>query len=215
MFDTYWVQQLRYLARAKKLGQRRLTFVASRPVYELGQQVRATMRVLDAQVLPQLAEQIRVEVKDASGQVVRQETLVRQEGAPDTYNLSFTAERAGRFVLKLPPVVGGVDEIDLPIEVAVPKLELSEPQVNRVALAQLATETRDLNAEAKLLDGQASSALIEPAAARVQLPKLITSAARVRLVETPQPLWDAPLAMILFVLLITAEWLLRKVYGML
>jgi hypothetical protein len=26
VFDTYWVQQLRHLARSKKLGQRRLTF---------------------------------------------------------------------------------------------------------------------------------------------------------------------------------------------
>jgi hypothetical protein len=29
------------------------------------------------------------------------------------------------------------------------------------------------------------------------------------------PLWDAPLALILFVLLITTEWVLRKMYGML
>jgi hypothetical protein len=47
------------------------------------------------------------------------------------------------------------------------------------------------------------------------LPELIPSAAKVIPIETSQPLWDAPLAMILFVFLITAEWLLRKVYGML
>ncbi len=40
VFDTYWVQQLRWLARGKKLGQRRLTFTADRDTYELGQQVR-------------------------------------------------------------------------------------------------------------------------------------------------------------------------------
>ena len=141
--------------------------------------------------------------------------MTRQEGSPDTYELSFTADRAGRFVVKLPAIAGGVDPIDLPVSVTVPKLELAEPQVNRTALAQLATETRDLADEAKLLGGQPSTALIEPAVARVQLPKLLTSAARVRLIETPQPLWDAPLAMILFVFLITSEWLLRKVYGML
>jgi hypothetical protein len=215
VFDTYWVQQLRYLARSKKLGQRRLTFVSSRPVYELGQQVRATLRILDPQMLPQLPEQMRVEVQDAGGQTLRQETLAKQEGQSDTYNLSFTAERAGRFVIKLPGIVSGVDPIDLPIEVTVPKLELSEPQVNRQVLAQLASNTRDLAEESKLLDGQTSTAVIEPESARQQLPKLITSAARVRLVETPQPLWDAPLAMILFVFLITTEWVMRKVYGML
>ena len=67
--------------------------------------------------------------------------------------------------------------------------------MNRVGLAQLASETRDLKEESRLI-GVESPAVIEPAVARGQLPKLITSAARVRLVETPQPLWDAPLAMI-------------------
>ena len=46
-------------------------------------------------------------------------------------------------------------------------------------------------------------------------PTLIPSAAKVIPIESSQPLWDAPLAMILFVLLITAEWVVRKVYGML
>jgi hypothetical protein len=202
IFDTYWVQQLRYLARTKKLGQRRVTFVSSRPTYELGQQVRATLRVLDAQLLPQLPEQVRVEILDAgNNQVLRQENLVRQEGNPDTYNLSFTAERAGRFVVRLPALAGGVDPIDLPVEVSVPKLELAEPAVDRVTLTRLATET----------NGQ----LVEPAQARAVLPGLIPSAAKVIPLETSEPLWDAPLAMILFVLLITGEWLLRKVYGML
>jgi hypothetical protein len=29
------------------------------------------------------------------------------------------------------------------------------------------------------------------------------------------PLWDAPLAMLIFVLLISSEWILRKMFGML
>jgi hypothetical protein len=49
----------------------------------------------------------------------------------------------------------------------------------------------------------------------MELPALIPSAAKVIPIESSQPLWDAPLAMILFVFLITAEWVLRKVYGML
>ena len=40
VFDTYWIQQLRYLARSKKLGQRRLTFTSNRPAYEQFEQVR-------------------------------------------------------------------------------------------------------------------------------------------------------------------------------
>lgn len=201
IFDTYWVQQLRYLARSKKLGQRRLTLVSLRPGYELGEQVRVVMRVLDPQLIQQLPEQVRVDIHDSTGQLIRQETLLRQEGQLDLYSLSFTADRVGKFTVKLPPVAGGVEGMDLLIDVSVPRLELVEPQVDRVALARLAQET---------LGRQ-----VELAKAGAELPGLIPSAAKTIPIETSQPLWDAPLGMILFVLLITAEWLLRKVYGML
>jgi hypothetical protein len=50
--------------------------------------------------------------------------------------------------------------------------------------------------------------------ARAKLPDLITSAARTVALMFSQPLWDKPAAMIIFVLLITMEWVMRKVYGM-
>jgi uncharacterized membrane protein len=201
IFDTYWVQQLRYLARSKKLGQRRFTLTSLRPTYELGEQVRVMLRVLDPQLLGQLPEQLRVDIQDAAGQVVRQENLLKQEGQSDLYALSFTADRIGKFTVKVPPIAGGVDATDLPVEVNVPRLELAEPQVDRAALSRLAQETMGTT--------------VELSKARMELPALIPSAAKVIPIESSQPLWDAPLAMILFVFLITAEWVLRKVYGML
>ena len=62
IFNTYWVQQLRYLARSRKLGQRKITLVAQRPVYDLGEQARVLMRVLDPQLQTQLPAQLSVEV---------------------------------------------------------------------------------------------------------------------------------------------------------
>jgi uncharacterized membrane protein len=201
VFDTYWIQQLRYLARSKKLGQRKMTFTVNRPTHELGEQVRLTLKVLDPQLIQQLPEQIKVDIADAgNGAMVGQQTLTRQEGSNDTYNVSFTADRIGRFVAKLPPIAAGVEAMDLDIPVTVPKLELSQPQVDRAALTKLVS----------VMGGQ----IVEPAQAAAELPK-IPSAAKVIPIETSQPLWDAPLGMILFVLLITTEWVVRKVYGML
>ena len=74
-------------------------------------------------------------------------------------------------------------------------------QVDRTLLSRLASETL----------GQ-TVAFDE---ARAVLPTLIPSAAKIIPVETSQPLWDAPLVMALFVGLITLEWVLRKVFGML
>jgi hypothetical protein len=169
-------------------------------------------------LLQQLPNELRVEVTEeggpatsattqatsapvsGAGAVVRQETLVKEEGQPDLYVASWTADRIGRFVAKLPPIVGGVDEMNLPIEVMVPKLELAQPQVDRASLNRLATETM----------GQT----VNLADAEQKLPNLIQSAAKVIPIESSQRLWDAPLVMILFVFLITAEWVMRKIYGM-
>ena len=88
-----------------------------------------------------------------------------------------------------------------PIAVKVPRLELSQPAVDRTLLSRIASET---NGE-----------LVAYEEARGKLPVLLTSAAKIVPVDTHQRLWDAPLAMVIFVLLITLEWVLRKVYGML
>jgi uncharacterized membrane protein len=200
VFDTYWIQQIRHLARSKKLGQRKLMFATVRPQYEISEQVRLTLRILDPQLLQQLPEQIRVEVLDAAGQVVRHETLVRQEGQPDLYAVGFTADRVGQFTVKLPPIAGGLEEQTVPVTVAVPKLELSQPQVDRTLLSRLASETL--------------GATVAFAEAQAKLPQLIPSAAKVIPIETSRPLWDAPLALLIFVFLITAEWIVRKMFGM-
>jgi uncharacterized membrane protein len=199
VFDTYWVQQLRYLARSRKIGQRKVTLTAGRPVYELGGQVRLTLRILDPVLLQQLPEQIRVEIRDANSQPLRFENLLRQEGQNDLYTGSYTADRVGKFTVELPPIASGVDMIEAPVEVSLPRLELVDPQVDRTQLSRLASETL----------GKA----IAIGSAKVELPQ-IPSAAKVIPVVSGQPLWDAPLTMALFVLLIATEWVLRKVYGM-
>ncbi len=198
IFNTYWVQQLRYLARSRKLGQRKFTLASQRPIYDLGQQVRLTARAIDPQLLTQLPEQLRVQLTAADGQLVRQETLTRQAGT-DTYLASFTADRIGKYTVTLPSVAPGIDEMTVPIDVSVPRLELSSPQVDRVTLGRLASET--------------SGEVIELASAATKLPNIPSAQRQVPLI-TSQPLWDAPIALAAFILLLTGEWVARKIFGM-
>ncbi len=200
VFDTYWVQQIRYLARSKKLGQRRIMFTSMQPSYQLGDQVRLNLRIMDPQLIQQLPDQIRVEITDSDGQVIRYATLIRQEGQPELYVASFAADRLGQFTVRLPSIAGEVKEQELPVSVAVPRLELAQPQVDRTFMTRLASDTYgrvvDLNQAPKVL------------------PDMIQSAARVIPIETTRPLWNAPLALAIFVLLITGEWVGRKIFGM-
>jgi uncharacterized membrane protein len=200
IFDAYWVQQLRYLARGRKLGQRKLTFAADQPAYELGQTVTLRARALSPAVQLELPDQIAVQILDEKGQVVRRQMMTRQPGQGDLFVGAFTADRVGHLTAQLPAAAADVDSMQVPLEVIVPRLELSDPTVDRRLLANLSG-----------LSGLGK--IVEPADAATQLP-LIPSAARVIPVDTSVPIWSAPLAMALFVLLITVEWILRKAYGM-
>lgn len=201
IFDTYWVQSLRYLAGNRKSGQRKLAFTSLQPTYQLGERVQVQLRVLDGQLLTQLPEQLTVFVTDAATQeLLGRQTLMRQPGQVDYYVGSWTADRIGRYRVQLASIAAGVDGLDLPLQVIVPRLEYDHPQVNRTFLSALAAQT---SGQALTLD-QAKN-----------LPRLIQSMARVVPVQTSQALWDAPLAMAIFASLICLEWVLRKVHGML
>ncbi len=208
VFDTYWVQQLRYLARSKKLGSRGMTFTSLRDTYEVGDQVRLSLHILNRKLLQQLPEELGVEINDGNGQIIRRENLVRQEGQGDTYIAQFPADRIGTFTAKLPPITAEARELNVRLDVTVPAKELEQPQVDRTLLSRLASETN------ALLPDQTEPKLIEMATARVELLKIPTAARSIP-IFSDMPLWDAPLALVLFVLLITAEWVLRKVFGML
>jgi uncharacterized membrane protein len=195
IFNTYWVQQLRYLARGRKLGQRKLTFARDQDVYELGKQVTLQLRILSPDLIQQLSTPITVEVTDdATGQSVRRVDLNRQEAA-DVFVGTFTADKLGQFSVKLPGSLG--QDLSLSYRVETPQLELDDPKVDVPFLSRIAT-----------------IAPISPASAADTLAK-IPSAAKVIPIDTDQPLWNAPLALIVFAGLITVEWIARKTLGLL
>jgi uncharacterized membrane protein len=199
IFNSYWVQSLRYLARGKKLGQRKLTFSSERPVYQLGESARLNVRVLDPQLLTQLGDELRVQVVDDRGQVVRDLNLLRRSGQGDAYTGGFTADRLGRFSVRLASPAAGVEELQTPIEVAVPRRELNDPKVDRPTLQRLADTTGGRVIELKDL---AQAAALIPSAQK-DIPQITNS-----------PLGTAPLALVLFTFLITSEWILRKRQGL-
>ena len=92
----------------------------------------------------------------------------------------------------------------MPIEVIVPRLELAKPAVNMPLLRQVAVK-----------DERTGQPVVLDLAGAAKLPEMIRSAARTIPILTPEPLWDAPLAFVIFLVLITTEWVLRKMYGML
>jgi uncharacterized membrane protein len=195
VFNTYWVQQLRYLARGRKIGQRKMSFTADSDVYELGKQVSVRLEPLSPDLIQQLSPPVSVQIiDDATGQSVRRLDLQREDPSSAVYSGSFTADRIGQFSAKLPHLAD--EDASISFKVATPDMELREPQVDGAFLNRLATDTAIPLAEAG--------------------PRLmgIRSAAKIIPIDTVQPLWNAPLVMVVFVVLITLEWVGRKMVGL-
>jgi uncharacterized membrane protein len=200
IFDTYWVQQVRYLARGRKVGQRRLAFTSLRPVYEIGEEARVSARILDDTLAATLPDALAVELRGADGRLLQMAQLTRQPGQRDLFSLAMPTDRAGRFSAVLPSVAPGVPTADTPFEVISPRLELADVRLARSALAELSAET-----EGKLID---LSTLREQLLA-------IPSAGRLSPISTAQPIWSSGIVLGVLALLLTAEWTLRKLSGLL
>lgn len=212
VFDTYWVQQIRYLARGKKLAERGIRFAVDRERYERGEQVKVTLTVLDPTLLVDLPPQIRVDIVNDAGQLVRQEALIRQESPDNLYSVSFPAtDRFGTYQVRLPDLNETIKQQQRNYQIIIPRLELERPEVDRAGLLRLMPPEQ----------------VIPATEAREKLPTLLTSAAKTIPIIRSIPLWDNPLtlgsltvnwlphALAIFMLLLTTEWVLRKVFGML
>ena len=201
IFDTFWVQQLRYLARGRKLGQRRATLTVDRPSYELGGRVEAELRLLDPQLAQQLPDRLDATLVGDAGAALRTVPLIRRQGGEegDRYTAAFDADRLGTSRLTVPPLVSDLDPLTADVVTELPRAELERPAVDRPALARLAAET--------------GGRVVELADANT-LPTLIPSTERILPVTVARTLWDAPVALALLAVLLTIEWVGRKAAGL-
>jgi len=129
--------------------------------------------------------------------VLTEAKLQRQEGQPDLYAASFVADHVGEFTAYVKSAAG---ERDKRFAVKTPRIEMDDVSVNRPLMNRLALET-----------GGKVLSLSDAAAQLAQIPSL----ERKTIDPTSNPLTNGWLPLILFVMLITGEWVLRKVYGML
>jgi hypothetical protein len=158
--------------------------------------VNIELEPLSPELAQQLSPPVSVEiVNDATGEAVRRLDLQKQESGGGRYAGSFTADQTGQFDVKLPHLTENDPVVTF--KVAEPDMELREPQVDTSFLARLGTE--------------APMTLLEAA---VKLPE-IQSAAKIIPIDTTEPLWDAPVVLVLFAALITLEWIVRKIVGLL
>ena len=207
-FDRFWIQAIRYLVESRSLAGARRGFIdLDKKKYELGQRVRFVARVMDANFKPSEKESHQVMVRGDNG-LTKEITLKRVPNSTGSYEGSFDAARTGSYeaVLK---ITGETDEtLIAPIDFRVipPSAEASADWMNEKLLRQIA---QDSGGKYLTLSDLKS------------LPELIPDAIeRVDFNSPPQPLWDCSNFLrwsfyLLPVILLSAEWILRKWFKLL
>jgi hypothetical protein len=203
LHDVFWVQLVRMLRTSEDLGEdRRLRLTTDRDTYALAERVEARVEIADAELLAAMSDQTVLTLLDAQGAAAAELRADRLDAAASVFEVSFVPPHAGTFRIRCPEIAprAGDRPATASFRVKPADLEAARPEADHELLGRIAEYTGG-----QLVDlDQLPQAFARIPDRSVRIPDDIT-----------EPLWDSKLALILFVLLITTEWILRKAFGML
>jgi uncharacterized membrane protein len=197
----YWTQMIRYLSRSKLLdGTRAAELTTDRIEYPRGEPVRLRVRFFDDRLAPETDDGVNVMLEHEAG-TRRPITLQRDAASRGIFegSASNLAEGAYRAWVAAPALPGNPPSQRFTI-VAPPgefaRLEMDAADMQQAAKTSLG----------RFYTFETAEELTEhlPRGRQVRIDSL-----------PPTPIWNSPLWALVFLTLITTEWLLRKRAGLL
>jgi len=208
-YQQFWIQLLRMLGRGRvqqMAGPAQLD-TAHRQI-DLGDTTVVTLRLNDPAIADQGLSSIAVEVApadEASGEPIDTLTLRPRESSGQSGNQTELAGRvyeatwqpnaSGQLLLNVTQPALANYELTETLDVAAPGDEQAHPRTDHPRLVELARAT----------EGQVVS-LDNLARLKTAVPNLAEATAN----DVTEPIWHSPLALILALLLLTCEWVGRK-----
>lgn len=219
LHDAYWVQVARELIPRSRVGQsRRAVIRTDRALYDYGTPTRIQIQILDSQLLAEQAQSIPVTIVEplrtgtAPNQddpstahppsVVGRLDVYRLGGDSNLFEGSWTPPRPGSYSAQSLDLItiASQRELSAPFRVRAPDLEARRPEADHAMLERIANATNG-----RVLDlDELESGFSTIRDRSVQIPD-----------DIEEPLWDSKLVLMLFVGMITMEWIIRKALGML
>lgn len=220
LHDAYWVQLTRELMRTGPGARdRRLSIRTDRRVYTYGMPVQTQVEVFDSELLaahPETLELIVTELRGvdvdrhAAGEMRRSPSLFvvgrfdchRLASRSRVFEGTYVPPHSGSFAITIGSAQPRLGEQPMSAHVRVerPNLEFRRPEADHAMLERIAAATGGSVIDLDQLEA-------------------VFSTIRDRSVRIPddvvEPLWDTKLALSLFVLLVSVEWILRKAAGLL
>jgi len=199
-FYRFWGQIVRSLTPHELPGANRsVRLTADRSTYSLGERVVLRARLLTPNFLPVRLKEVMAELQRTDGQRFPVK-LDPVPGAAGVYSGEWLPSSAGAYKALLLGPNGQRAESMTNVVIETSSLELDEPQQNEALLKRVAA----LSGGKYLLWSQAAG-----------LPGLIPDRHQEVATRIEHELWDAPLPVIVFILLLVTEWILRKRKGLL
>lgn len=199
-FYRFWGQVERSLTPHELPGANRFTrLTVDRTTISLGEKVVLSARLLTPNFHPVRVKEVNAEMERTDGQrfPVKLEPV---PGASGVYSGEWLPTQSGAYKALLQGPNGQRAESLTNVVVEASSLELDQPEQNEPLLRRLA----NLSGGKYLLWSEAAG-----------LPSLIQSRPILVQSRVEHELWDAPLPLVLFVILIVGEWILRKRKGLL
>lgn len=208
-YDKFWTRTIRYLGETKlKGGQQQVTLSTDRRSYAPGETITLQLRVLDPALMNQLADQklyAKVAMPKGGEDMI---LLERSADGEPAFIGTYRTKRVGS--LKATAQHTGTDseakklfDVKYEFQVQHQSLEAKDTSADLEGMRVLSESTggkhfnyRNMNDLATLLDDFPAD------------PKVITR-------KNPVDIWDGLTFLLIFLMLVSAEWSLRKWWGLL
>jgi hypothetical protein len=199
-FGRYWIQTIRYLSRSKLSGQgRSATLSADRRQYTQGEPVRLRVRFADERMAPERDDGVTV-VLEQRGHKTRRIQLHRTGTGRGDFEAEVASPPVGDYHawIVIPAMEGKAPAVDF--TVAAPPGEFQRVQMDSGALEKAAKQTGG-----QFYTFETARRLLRDLPPGHQVP-----------IESlpPEPLWNKWPLLLLLLALVSTEWILRKVGGM-
>ena len=198
-FYRFWGQVIRFVGASRLLGPSKRYSVSVDPREAiLGGEVNVLARLLGPDFKPTSDEEVALELEriDPPGEIPEKITALRNPARPEYYGVTLEAGDLGEHRIALFDREKEVASANF--RVVVPQLEYADPRMDEIRLRQIAASSGGTYLPAR----EAANLVDEVEVLEREVP---ISADR-------EPLWDTRWVLLLFALVLTVEWILRKVF---